>query len=47
MTPDPPNAPCTCKVTGPGFDQTKWNPACPYHGKNGTMIAVITIRKPV
>jgi hypothetical protein len=35
------SAPCTCRVTGPDFDQTRFNKACPYHGEGGTMVARI------
>lgn len=30
---------CTCTVTGPEYDDTTFDPACPYHGENGTMVA--------
>lgn len=36
---------CTCKVTGPGYEQTRWSAACPYHGKDGSMVAVVKLGK--
>lgn len=43
MTPDPP---CTCKVTGPAPGQTRFNPTCPYHGKGGSMVATVPVKRP-
>lgn len=31
---------CTCRVTGPAYEQTRFDRACPFHGDNGTMVAV-------
>lgn len=30
---------CTCTVTGPDYDDTTTDPACPYHGEHGSMVA--------
>jgi hypothetical protein len=35
--------PCTCRVTGPDYEQTRFDKACPYHGENGTMVARLPI----
>lgn len=37
---------CTCKVTGPGYDQTKFDPDCYYHGENGIMVAILNVKPP-
>lgn len=34
---------CSCKVTGPAHHQTKFDPKCPYHGDNGSMVAVVPV----
>jgi hypothetical protein len=36
---------CLCRVTGPSYEQTRFSAACPYHGKDGTMVAVIKLPK--
>lgn len=38
------NPPCTCTITGPNPEETTFDPNCPYHGDNGSMVSVIPIR---
>jgi hypothetical protein len=37
--------PCTCRVTGLDYDQVRFDKACPYHGANGSMVAVVRLPK--
>lgn len=36
-------ADCSCRITGPGYEQTRFDPACPYHGESGSMVAVVKL----
>lgn len=36
---------CTCTVTGPDYEQTTFDPACSYHGDNGTMVVRVPVRR--
>lgn len=37
---------CTCRITGPSYDETHFDDACPYHGKDGSMVAVVPLSQP-
>lgn len=37
---------CTCVVSGPDYDQTKFDRACPFHGEDGSMVATINLSSP-
>lgn len=37
---------CSCDVRGEASEDTVFDPACPFHGENGTMVALIELGKP-
>lgn len=37
------SADCTCRITGPAYEQTRIDSACPFHGEGGSMVATIKL----
>lgn len=32
---------CSCKVRGPEYGDVTFDPSCPFHGDEGTMVALV------